>query len=359
MIAIIDSGTTHTRILLTRDGEIVGRGYAQVGARDTALTGTTDRLRDGLCAALRDALRDLEVEIGQVSGATASGMITSNLGLADVPHVTAPAGAADLAARARWIECPEILRVPILFIPGVKNRVDEMTVENLGRVDFMRGEEVQALGIVEEPRPSLPATILILSSHTKAIGMDEEGRILGSVTTLSGQLFSAIRSGTSMADSLPREDEVPRKRALDKRMVRAGYEQARRGGFLRPLLMVRFLDVLMSTTPMERMGFLEGAIASEDLLALRTARELGLDFEEKILVGSPDRCAVYRYLMEQEGIGGHISILDEAAAERATVAGSLRVMRERSLIVDHSSARNSQKPGEDCFDRPDCWRVRR
>ena len=83
------------------------------------------------------------------------------------------------------------------------------------------------------------------------------------------------------------------------------------------------------TPGMERMYFLEGAIASEDLLALRNARELGLDFEEKILVGSPVRCAVYRYLIEQEGIGGRISIVDEAASERATVAGSLKVMTER------------------------------
>jgi len=329
MIAIIDSGTTHTRIWLTRDGEILGRGYAQVGARDTALTGTTEKLKEGVSAALRDALREADAEIGQVKGATASGMITSNLGLADVPHVTAPAGAADLADHAVWIECPEILPIPILFIPGLKNRVDEMTVENLTRVDFMRGEEVQALGIVEELRPRLPATIMILSSHTKAIGMDEEGRILGSVTTLSGQLFSAIRSGTSMADSLPKEGEVPRERRLDQRMVRAGYEQARRGGFLRPLLMVRFMDVLMSTTPQERMYFLEGAIASEDLLALGIAGELGLEFEEKILVGSPDRCAVYRYLMEQEGIGGTIRIADEKVAERATVRGSLKVMTEQ------------------------------
>jgi len=73
----------------------------------------------------------------------------------------------------------------------------------------------------------------------------------------------------------------------------------------------------------------EGAIASEDLLALGTARELGLEFEEKILVGSPDRCAVYRYLMEQEGIGGKIRIADETVAERATVRGSLKVMTEQ------------------------------
>nr|WP_278287062.1 2-dehydro-3-deoxygalactonokinase [Clostridium sp. AM58-1XD] len=52
------------------------------------------------------------------------GMITSNVGLVEVPHVTVPASTEGLAAGAKEILLEDGCSMLITFIPGVKNNSD-------------------------------------------------------------------------------------------------------------------------------------------------------------------------------------------------------------------------------------------
>lgn len=82
----IDTGTTNTRVWRMHDGEIQAHAETMVGVRDSA--------REGSTAKLRATLRDLIAEVQSAAPATAviaAGMITSTLGWADVPHISAPA----------------------------------------------------------------------------------------------------------------------------------------------------------------------------------------------------------------------------------------------------------------------------
>src|SRR5262249_30267781 len=116
----VDAGTTNTRVWLVIGERVVARAQAGVGVRDTAREGSSERLRG--------ALRELINQIGDDARnegvaqspecVIAAGMITSPLGLAEIPHVNAPAGLNDLAAAARPQSFPEITELPILLIPG-------------------------------------------------------------------------------------------------------------------------------------------------------------------------------------------------------------------------------------------------
>src|SRR5262245_29148105 len=96
----VDAGTTNTRAWLTIGDQIVARAQAGVGVRDTARDGSSSRLR----TALRELINQVRDEARSRGCAQspecviAAGMITSPLGLAEVPHVEAPAGLTDLAA---------------------------------------------------------------------------------------------------------------------------------------------------------------------------------------------------------------------------------------------------------------------
>ena len=57
---------------------------------------------------------------GDVKRCVAYGMITSDMGLLEIPHVPAPASAADLRDAMRAQRFPEIAPFPIHFIPGVR-----------------------------------------------------------------------------------------------------------------------------------------------------------------------------------------------------------------------------------------------
>ena len=76
--AVVDSGTTTTRVRIWRGGEVVWSANRQVGAKDTAVDGNTAKV----AAALRELLAAATAETGAEPAAIiCSGMITSNMGL--------------------------------------------------------------------------------------------------------------------------------------------------------------------------------------------------------------------------------------------------------------------------------------
>lgn len=77
-----------------------------------------------------------------ITAILAAGMITSEFGIYNVPHICAPVGIKDLSNAIKTVTLPEISDIPINFIPGVKKHGTE-----LGEVDMMRGEECEFFGI--------------------------------------------------------------------------------------------------------------------------------------------------------------------------------------------------------------------
>src|SRR5262245_2733310 len=171
----VDAGTTNTRVWLTVGDQVVARAQVGVGVRDTA--------RDGSSARLRDALRELIIQVRDDARnrgfaqspecVIAAGMITSPLGLAEVPHVMAPAGLNDLAVATRPHGFPEITGLPILLIPGVRCGPRPCDQDTAGDTDLMRGEETLVIGLnaigLLKPR----STLLNLGSHWKLIKLDQ------------------------------------------------------------------------------------------------------------------------------------------------------------------------------------------
>src|SRR5262245_32940152 len=175
-LVCVDAGTTNTRVWLTAGDRVIARARAGVGVRDTARDGSSERLR-GALRELIDRLRDDSRNQGFARSpecVVASGMITSPLGLAEVPHVPTHAGLKELAAATRQYSFPEITDLPILLIPGARSGPRQCDEETVGTTDVMRGEEtlligLNALGLLK-PR----STLLNLGSHWKVIKLDQD-----------------------------------------------------------------------------------------------------------------------------------------------------------------------------------------
>ncbi len=201
----------------------------------------------------------------------ASGMITSSLGLIEVPHVAAPAGLPELAASAQRHVFPEIVEVPILFIPGVRSGPLQCDHETVGAADVMRGEEtlcigLNALGLL---RPN--STLLNLGSHWKLIKLDQDARIASSVTSMTGELIHAAQTQTILAGSVPQE----RPAAIDQTWLEAGVSEQRRSGLARALFCVRLLEQSSASSPEQRLSFLIGAFLASDMDAMISRGWLG------------------------------------------------------------------------------------
>ena len=305
----VDTGTTNSRVWLMRGDEILAKADAHVGVRDTA--------KDGSSARWRPALRELtenvraKSEVAPVCVA-AAGMITSSLGLAEVSHLTAPAGIVELAAATRSHNFPDVTDLPVFLVPGVKSGQMPCELPTVAEADLMRGEETLCAGLVMTGSAKASATILNLGSHWKAIRLDTEGRISACITSLAGGLVYAAHTQANLASAVPLE----RVSALNFDWLEAGMRQQRQSGLSRALFCVRLLEQSKQGSAEDRLSFLTGAFIADDLDGLSARGSLS---DSVVIVGSGALAEAWRHALAQTEIQSQIITGEQS--ERALLAG--------------------------------------
>jgi 2-dehydro-3-deoxygalactonokinase len=254
--AVVDSGTTTTRLRLWDGTAVRWSGSVAAGARDTAITGDPRAIR----AAVADLLTRVREETGvQPSAVICSGMITSNLGLHEVPHLPAPAAPHDLAAGIVLKTFPDLGE--LAFIPGVKTMPESATIDGLAAGDVLRGEEAEITGLRAKRDLNGPVTFLHFGSHHKAIDVDADGRITASRTAITGELLAAVGAHTILKSSVVPLDDL----TLDLEAVHAGAAAVHADGLGRALFLVRVGEQLGGFARERMTSFLIGALAALDL----------------------------------------------------------------------------------------------
>ena len=339
-LAAIDCGTTNSRIYIVNDSaEVMAKASRKLGIRDAVISGGNEVLKNGLKEILYQALEHADLELGDIAFAISSGMITSEIGLMEVPHLWAPVHVDDLARNIEVVHDLSVFPVDIILylIPGIKNRYDPRAtdISMVGDLDFMRGEETQIAGLLSVYDVELPVTVVILSSHTKFVSIDKGGSILGSLTTLSGQLYEAIIRETSIGKSLTNDHDFGDEHYFDSKVIDIAYELVERSGFTRVMLMPRFLDVLLETKCCERKLFVEAAIASEDMRVINSFNALGFPLDTNfILCGSEGRCAIYDHLLREKAEISRdiLAITSTEDTDMLSVKGAIYIAKAAGLI---------------------------
>ena len=341
IFATIDCGTTNSRVYIVNEqARVLGKATKKVGVRDTAIQGNNEVLKQGLKDTLFQALANAGLALQDLEFVISSGMITSEIGLLEIPHLWAPTSLDELAGSLKHVHDRAVFPVDIsvYFIRGIKNPYDPSTasLKDVGRLDFMRGEEAQVAGVLSQNLVQTPTTVVFLSSHTKFVPVDADRRILGSLTTLSGQVYAAILKETSIGKSLKKDDDVDDDSYFDKEIVNLAASCVDTGGFLRTMLMPRFLDVLLPSTWYERKLFVEAAIAAEDMATLRQFTPLDFPLDTSfLLIGSSRRCRIYQHLLQhQANIQGDIhSITDPRDIDMLSIRGALELAKIAGLVT--------------------------
>jgi len=253
----------------------------------------------------------------------AAGMITSPQGLCEVPHVAAPAGAAELAAGARETVLPDVTEVPILFVPGIRTGSLDGGEAGIGSVDVMRGEETLAVGLVQLGRVPASSLLLHVGSHWKLIRIDASGRVAGSVTSLAGEMLQAVTNQTILASGLPSTPLV----APDEDLLRQGMDEARRSGLARALFCVRLLELAGGSSPEGRLSFLVGAFIGAELAGLEAGGALVPGMTVTI-AGDDKVGGAWRLALQRAGWAAHSLTPDER--EAGFLAGLSAVVAARA-----------------------------
>ncbi|MBR5561047.1 MAG: 2-dehydro-3-deoxygalactonokinase [Clostridia bacterium] len=266
---IVDCGTTNLRVtLLDENKNKLDVVKAEGGVRHTSIDGHNGRLRTLLRESMETVLGKNGYTMADVEKCVASGMITSALGLLEVPHVPAPAGAADLRAKMQEKVFEDIAPFPIAFIPGMRNFAGPVDLENFSEMDMMRGEEVEAIGLYKLLAPKGAAMFVLPGTHNKFVAMDAKGNMLGCMTSISGEMLDAITHHTIIAEavghSFVNADEY------DSEYAKAGARECAVSGLGRAAFAGRILATLGGKDKAKLQSYLLGATLALDVQAMQS-----------------------------------------------------------------------------------------
>ena len=262
-----DSGTTNTRMyLLAEDGSIAYKAEKAAGSKDAALAQDKTLLARELNLLFTAMLEKMHLEQKDIGSIWMSGMITSPNGIVEVPHIGVPADVRKLASRVYRHHEDLYFKRDIMFIPGLKSVADGTTISisNVDTINNMRGEETEIMGIMSTGTAAKGTCILILpGSHTQ-IAVVKDGRVVNIISTITGELFKALKSQTILSASLEGTGD-----RLDEEMVCMGYHNLEKYGFNRAIYIDRSLLLFTSSTPDQRRSYLEGVLNGGVLQAIR------------------------------------------------------------------------------------------
>ena len=302
----VDGGTTNTRISLVSGGAIREVKRLSVGARNGA---------DALKSVLRTGISELLASNGlcerDICAIIASGMITSEYGLCNLPHISLPAGRGELHASMHRAQFPEIAEIPWYFIRGVRSVAD-----GIDGTDVMRGEETELVGILDLSKSS--ALYVLPGSHSKHISVDGEGRIVSFRTMLSGELLAAVMEGTILRDAA---DFAHNELVWEKLFF--GYEYCLAHGVNEALFKTRILKNIFGATKEDCYSFLLGVVLCDEVRALARVTE------DTVIIGGQKQFRLALAAILQKYTAKQIISLSDSAVAASAAIGAVRVFEEK------------------------------
>jgi 2-dehydro-3-deoxygalactonokinase len=324
----LDTGTTNTRVTLWKNEKAVYSTSRPTGVRNTAIEGSNLSLKAAIREAMEEVLLENRLRWSDISRIVASGMITSNMGLLEVPHLYAPAGIEELASGMVKQHIPDIVDQEIWFIPGVKNAIKQISIDNCEQMDMMRGEEAETIGLIVRLAIEGPAMVILPGSHSKFVSIDEHRRITGCLTSLAGELLSAITEHTILANALDKSFAAEFKRDF----VLRGYELSSRTGLNRTCFTIRILDQFTALSKDDKANFLLGAVLAGDLQSLKYSDALTISPESHVIIAGKEILRdSFETILKADGYFHRVSVADNETLSDLAGYGALAIARKRGL----------------------------
>jgi 2-dehydro-3-deoxygalactonokinase len=232
------------------------------------------------------------------------GMIGSRQGWREASYAPLPADGDALASN--FLAMSEL---NAWIVPGVSG------ASLAGAPDVIRGEETQALGLMDlTGRQS--GCLCLPGSHSKWVEI-VDGRLTRFATFMTGETFAALKQHTILARMMEGTAHVPDAFA-------AGLARAQQpGGLLHHLFTVRTDGLFGTLAPAAAGSFLSGLLIGHEMIAATTA----FAAREIVVVGSEQLAAPYRSAIEAAGRTARV-----VAGEAAVAAGLWHLAKAARLV---------------------------
>lgn len=329
----VDGGTTNTRIMLWDiiHRTIVAQKKYGIGVRNTAMDGHNAMLKTAVRDGIADVLLQASLCEADLQAIVASGMLTSNVGLLEIPHIKVPASMTDLALAMVSADLPDICGLPIHFIPGMKNNCGAVSLANVESMDMMRGEETEICAVLDLLESHNPLLLVLPGSHTKFISVDEQGRVTGMLSSIAGELLMSITNHTVLADAVQHSFVQPDN--YERELVLAGYITAKKVGLGRACFSTRIFNQFVSKEAAQAANFLLGAVLQGDVEAVRNSAALKVsDRTEVIVAGKEPLRTALTDILQYEQCFARVRGFEYAGDKPLAGLGALTLAKQRGLM---------------------------
>lgn len=270
-IITVDGGTSNTRTYLwTASGQVLTQRSQAIGAKMSAINGSNQVWKTTIHNMIESMLTECAVSDNDIQGIYMSGMLTSDLGILEVPHLTAPVCMKNYQEHLVRVHLPEVFSKEIVLIPGIKNTLSNPeSLDSLRTFDIMRGEETETYALIEQYGSDQNTIYILPGSHNKYVFIDENCTVLATSTTLSGELLNSIVNDTIVASSV--DHGFPTMEHYNLEMIQYGCEMHRKEGIGRALFLTRLFDRFGKQSKYNLQNYVLGVVLESDLSALHNA----------------------------------------------------------------------------------------
>jgi 2-dehydro-3-deoxygalactonokinase len=308
-----DWGTTNFRLrLVTSDSlTVLAEHTTDLGVRilneQFTQGGGADRLTF-FATYLRTQLANLP-SVHDGAPIVISGMASANIGMRDLAYGDLPIGPG-----ATSFVFEDITPWPnqlVRLISGIKSATG-----------MMRGEEIQALGLLEIMGKSKDGVLLLPGTHSKHLTF-KNGQFTDFTSFMTGELFEIISQKSILANSVAPGEWNARTGDCFREGVLTGYNS----GFSSNLFAIRAGQILRQTDAKDNFYQLSGLLIGDELAHLPEEKS-----KEIYLAGSGPLLRLYRYALEILGNGDRLTVFDEKILGEALLSGQREIlMREHSI----------------------------
>ena len=298
----VDGGTTNTRASLVCHNTVLATKKMDIGVGKKDIAA----LKNAIKTAIAELLAENDLAEKEIECILASGMITSEYGLCNLPHLTAPAGAAELHHAMHKTTIADVSDIPFVFIRGVKKNGDD-----LDGTDMMRGEETELMGMLQGDRQG--CLYVLPGSHSKHITVSDCGSIVDLRTMLTGELLAAVMGHTILRDAADLGSDI------DETALKSGFAYAQKRGINEALFKTRILKTLFNATKSQCYGFLLGCVLCDEVTSILQASE------QTVILGGQKQLRTAMALLLKKYSDKTVVMLSDTQVAHSTALGAVRI----------------------------------
>ncbi len=232
-----------------------------------------------------------------------SGMASSTIGLKELGYADMP---ISVDGQNLIFEDIGDTNSPILLISGAKSEDG-----------FMRGEEVQAIGVADRLRKTGQASILILpGTHSKHMFYKEDS-FYKMKNFMTGELFDTLSRSSILSYSMKKTPLDDQNKAAFIKGTELGFQ----GKLSQSLLLIRLNDIILKQNPKDNYYYLSGMIIGDELSYLKNS------ILPIYLSATQDLKTLYSLALHHIIHNDRIIIIDEQSAERSTLIGQQKIIK--------------------------------